>query len=229
MRGTKRGGRLLLWFALLVCAAIGRPIWHTGCVRGAQAIYGGGSGVALMFNVYQNTQGSGNRAQILDHYGVRAAFFWAGYGRSRTRTCFLICTLPGMTSATTLQPQLPAKAGASVARGEIQRTDVILSEIIGQKPYLYAPPSGISIRKRWTRRAGRVFDHSLERRHPSDWRDQDAKLIQHAPLRPEGRRALLLIAPHARNRSGPAASSRACGQGFAIKPVSELLAGAKPK
>jgi peptidoglycan/xylan/chitin deacetylase (PgdA/CDA1 family) len=192
-----------------------------------KAIYSGKSGVALMFNVYQNTENVEEIKDILGQYGVSASFFIGGIWAEKNRELIFDLYLEGHDIGNHgFKHKLPTKAGPAVTREEIQRTDIVIRSITGEKPLLYAPPSGDHDQRTVEIAQEEGYLTILWSADTIDWRDQDAKLLLSRTQSKLSDGGFLLMHPTpATVEALPQIIEWIFGQGYEIKPVSKIILG----
>ena len=134
--------------------------------------------IALMVNVYQGTEYVMQYAQKLKEYGISATFFIGGiYAEKNPETIKHLFDNGFEIGNHGYNHKLHTKLSNQDSSAEISRTNELLKQITGQRPTLFAPPSGdvnstlVSLAKQqgcltimWT--ADTI-----------DWRDQDREKI----------------------------------------------------
>lgn len=218
----------MLWTALVLAvfliAAESSAILASSAPK---AIYSGKSGVALMFNVYQNTEIVEEIKDILGHYGISASFFIGGIWAEKNRELIFDLYLEGHDIGNHgFRHKLPTKAGPAVTREEIQRTDSILRGITGEKPLLYAPPSGDHDQRTVEIAQEEGYLTILWSADTIDWRDQNASLILSRAQNKLSDGGFLLMHPTpATMEALPQIIEWIIMQGYEIKPVSKVIQG----
>lgn len=134
--------------------------------------------IALMVNVYQGTEFVMQYAKFLKEKNISATFFIGGiYAEKNSETIKYLFDNGFEIGNHGYNHKLHTKLSKQDSANEISRTNTLLKSITGQKPTLFAPPSGdvdsslVSIAKQqgcltimWT--ADTI-----------DWRDQDKQKI----------------------------------------------------
>ncbi len=226
MKNERIKNNIMLWttlaLAVVLIAVESSAIFASSTPK---AIYSGKSGVALMFNVYQNTENVEEIKEILGHYGVCASFFLGGIWAEKNRELIFDLYLEGHDIGNHgYRHKLPTKAGLAVTREEIQRTDSIIRDILGEKPFLYAPPSGDHDHRTVEIAQEEGYLTILWSADTIDWRDQDAALLLSRTQSKLTDGGFLLMHPTpATAEALPGIIEWIILQGYEIKPVSEII------
>ena len=226
-QNSKSNFVLLVFLTLTVVIVAAQPSIAAVSAQ-PSAISSGKSGVALMFNVYQNTENVGEIAEILGEYGVKASFFLGGIWAQKNREAVFELYLAGHDVGNHgYNHKLPTKVGAATTREEIQRTDALLTGITGEKPYLYAPPSGDFDRQTVDIAQEEGYLTILWSADTIDWRDQDpALLLSRAKSKLSDGGFLLMHPTPATVEALPQIIDWIILEGYEILPVSAIVFGA---
>jgi peptidoglycan/xylan/chitin deacetylase (PgdA/CDA1 family) len=219
---------IMLWTAL-VLAVILIAVESSAVLASSapRAFRSGESGVALMFNVYQNTENVEEIKEILGNYGVSASFFLGGIWAEKNRELIFDLYLEGHDIGNHgFRHLLPTKVGPAATREEIQRTDSLIRDILGEKPLLYAPPSGDHDQRTVEIAQEEGYLTILWSADTIDWRDQDAALLLRRTQSKLTDGGFLLMHPTpATVKALPQIIEWILLQGYEIKPVSQILLG----
>ena len=212
-------------FLVLSVVAIAASPEVISVLAAPRAISSGSHGVALMFNVYQNTEDVEQIAEILDNYGVSASFFLGGVWAEKNRDMVFDLYLAGHDIGNHgYNHKLPTKVGADQTREEICRTDALITDITGEKAFLYAPPSGDYDSQTVDIAAEEGYLTILWSADTIDWRDQDPELIlSRAQKRLSDGGFLLMHPTPATVAALPQIIDWAILQGYQIRSVSDMV------
>lgn len=185
---------------------------------------------ALMFNVYQNGEQVRRIADILEKYGVRASFFIGGsWAEASDENASIVLELyqegHDIGNHGYLH-RLPTQVGEGTTREEIRKTDAALTAITGERPTLYAPPSGDFNARTVEIAAEEGYVTVLWSADTIDWRDHDAALITSRALEKVTDGGFILMHPTQQTADAlPAIIEGLARQGYAMDTVSALLEG----
>ena len=189
------------------------------------AYYSGNSGVSLMFNVYENSEAVEAILDILDRYGVKASFFLGGVWAVNNEDLVLRMKNSGHDIGNHgYLHKLPTSVGQEMTEEEILRTDAILTDILGEKPFLYAPPSGDHDQSTVEIAHSLGYKTILWSADTIDWRDRDETLILKRAVTKIMDGGFLLMHPtDATVKALPMIIESYAQMGFEIRTVSENL------
>lgn len=178
-----------------------------GAINASSAIYSGkadGDGVALMFNVYQNTEETLAIADIFERYGFRCTFFVGGSWASRNGDALIRLAAGGFEIGNHgYLHRDHAKLSVEQNADEIMMTEKTLNAYLKDldethayaPSKLFAPPSG-SIGNNMFEACKKLdMKVIMWTRDTIDWRDQNADLIYERAVKNMKAGDLILMHP----------------------------------
>ena len=184
-------------------------------------------GVALTFNVYQNTDCVNKILDVLQQKGAKATFFLGGcWADDNVETVNRIVKEGHEVGSHGYFHNDHAKLSYEQNLKELKNTEVLLEAIAGVKVRLFAPPSG-SYQKEVLKACKTLgYRVIMWTNDTIDWRDQDGSLIVNRALKNPSAGNIILMHPTVATAS--AVSSIIDGyRALSIEPktVSEVIKG----
>lgn len=182
--------------------------------------------IGLMCNVYWGTEYIEPYLELLGQYNVKATFFIGGIWAAENPELVERMYMQGHEIANHgYNHKLASRNSAEVITEEMLKTDRILQQICGEKPVLYAPPSGDFTKETLAAAQRNGYKTIMWSIDTIDWRDHDSAKIKRRIMNNAAPGAFILTHPTAETLTAlKEVLPELIGQGYSFRTISQLLA-----